>query len=188
MSASRPESSSRHCSGCLELVSAVMAQIPSGRGSVVFLLGYDRSGEPLYESDPLQELGALDPLAQRLSTCAEFWHRIVPGEHGEFFVIAQGLADGGAVLASAARLVHGLTEAISFAAEVFIGIALFPQHGATTEALLSAAGKSLDDAKRNAQTRSGRGAHCRAALAASRAGRYREAPLLGQRGCLASLR
>ena len=185
MSASRTESQTSRRSDCLELVSAVMAQVPSGRGSVVFLLDYDRSNEPVYETDPLQELGALDRVAQRLSTCAEFWHRIVPGDHGEFVVIAQGLVDGGAVLASAARLVHGLTEAISFAAEVFIGIAMYPQHGATTQALLRAAELSLDEAKRNAQPRAGRTANCRAALAASRATRNRTAHAIGRSLCAA---
>lgn len=157
MSATHPELSPPSRSGCVELISAVMAEVPGARGLVVFILDYERlSGAPC-QFDPLQ-FGMLDRLAQRLSTCAEFWHRIVKGEHGELVVIAQGLVDSGTVLESAARLLHGFTEELSFAAEAFIGIAVYPKQGATAEELLLAAEKSLVDAKRNGPSRSGRGA------------------------------
>lgn len=139
-------------------LAAVLEQV-GARGTGVFMLACDGprpdDGAPCRLDDAL-----LAEVARRLRAAAPAWHRLLRNDAGEFVVIAQGLLDGGAVLGTAARLVHAFDDALLIAcmhagAEVSIGIAFAAQPGAHAASLLAAAESGLRDARRSV----GNGSH-----------------------------
>jgi GGDEF domain-containing protein len=130
--------------GCLALLSTLIEHMPGGaRGTAVFLL--DCCG-------PRPGDAVIAEVERRLRAASPGWHRLLQGDAGEFVVIAQGLVDGGAVLAAAARLVHAFDDALqtsnlALCPDVAIGIAFAPQHGARAEPLLAAAEASLRESR-----------------------------------------
>ncbi len=135
----------------LALLDAVLAHPPGGvRGTALFLL--DCCG-------PRLNAAVLAEVERRLRAASPAWHRLLRGDAGEFFVIAQGLVDGGAVLGAAARLVHAFDDALQtsdlpLCPDVAIGIAFAPQHGARAAPMLAAADASLRESR--AASRRGR--------------------------------
>jgi predicted signal transduction protein with EAL and GGDEF domain len=142
---------------CIEMLSTVIDHAPgSVRGTAVFMLHSERRAGNDADAAWHVDDDVAANVAQRLAAAAPAWHRLLHGERGEFIVIAQGLFDGGAVLGSAARLVHAYDDALREAdlpvvCDVSIGIAFSPQHGGRAEALLSAAESGLRDAMRAAR-------------------------------------
>jgi GGDEF domain-containing protein len=91
-------------------------------------------------------------VARRLRAACPVWHRLMHCETGEFFVVAQGLVDGGAVLAAAARLVHAFDDALqssnlALCTDVAIGISCALQNHAHAEPLLAAAESALRESR-----------------------------------------
>jgi hypothetical protein len=129
---------------CLALLSTLIEHLPGGaRGTAVFLL--DCCG-------PRPDEAVVAEVARRLRAASPGWHRLLQGDAGEFVVIAQGLVDGGAVLAAAARLVHAFDDALqssdmALCPDVAIGISFAPQHGARAESLLAAAESGLRESR-----------------------------------------
>jgi len=143
---------------CLRLLARVISHAHgSVRGTAVFLLDCgDQAGEPTHAAGNHLDDMVVAAAVRNIRSASPAWYRLLRGERGEFIVIAQGLADGGTVLGTAARLVHAFDDALQgwhlpIAAEVSVGIALAPQHGATAEALLAAAESGLRDAMRAAR-------------------------------------
>ena len=136
---------------CLALLSTVLGHPPGGvRGTALFLL--DCCSPPLDEAVHAE-------VERRLRAASPAWHRLLRGDAGVFVVIAQGLVDGGAVLAAAARLVHAFddvlqTSDLPLCPDVAIGIAFASQHSARAEAMLAAAESGLRESR--AATRLGR--------------------------------
>jgi GGDEF domain-containing protein len=130
--------------GCLALLSTLIEHLPGGaRGTTVFLLDCcgPRPGEAVVAE-----------VERRLRAASPGWHRLLHGDQGEFIVIAQGLVDGAAVLAAAARLVHAFDDALQSSnlalyPDVAIGISFAPQVGARAESLLAAAEASLRESR-----------------------------------------
>jgi hypothetical protein len=153
-----PEIARSSRSDCLALLARIVDHAPGGvRGTAVFLLdcgGTSPDGRP---GTCLQlDDAAVAEVARRLDAAAPAWHRLLRGEQGEFIVLAQGLVDGSTVLGTAARLVHAFDDALQglalpSPAEVSIGIAFAPQHGARAQALLAAAESGLRDAMTTAR-------------------------------------
>lgn len=142
---------------CLRLLSTVIDHAPGGvRGTAVFLLDCDDAlGGEARKSLPLDDEVAAEA-TRRIRAASPAWHRLLRGERGEFIVIAQGLVDGGTVLGTAARLVHAFDDALQssnrfVSAEVSVGIAFAPQHGARADVLLSAAESGLREAMASAR-------------------------------------
>lgn len=129
---------------CLALLSTVIGSLPGGaRGTAVFLLDCcgTRPG-----------VAVLTEVARRLRAACPVWHRLLHCATGEFFVVAQGLVDGGAVLAAAARLVHAFDDALqsshlALCTDVAIGISCAFQNRAHAEPLLAAAESALRESR-----------------------------------------
>jgi predicted signal transduction protein with EAL and GGDEF domain len=145
-------------SDCLRLLATVINHAHGGvRGTAVFLLDCDDlAGEPTHAADGHLGDTVVAAAVRNIRSASPAWHRLLRGERGEFIVIAQGLVDGATVLGTAARLVHAFDDALQgwrlpIAAEVSVGIAFAPAHGATAEALLAAAESGLRDAMRAAR-------------------------------------
>ena len=99
---------------CIEMLSTVLAHAPgSVRGTAVFMLHSERRAGGDGDAAWCLDDHVLADVLQRLAAAAPTWHRLLHGERGEFIVIAQGLVDGGAVLGSAARLVHAYDDALA---------------------------------------------------------------------------
>ena len=134
--------SGRDC--CLALLAKVIEHLPGGaRGTAVFLL--DCCG-------PRPDDSVVADVARRLRAASPAWHRLLRGDTGEFIVIVQGLADGSAVLAAAARLVHAFDDALqssnlALCPDVAIGISFAAHNGARAEALLAAAESGLRESR-----------------------------------------
>ncbi len=129
---------------CLALLSTVIGHLPGGpRGTAVFLL--DCCGAR-------PGAAVLTEVTRRLRAAGPAWHRLMQCETGEFFVVAQGLVDGGAVLAAAARLVHAYDDALqssdlALCNDVAIGISFALQNRARAEPLLAAAESALRESR-----------------------------------------
>jgi hypothetical protein len=134
--------SGRDC--CLALLSTVIEHLPGGaRGTAVFLL--DCCG-------PRPSDAVIAEVEHRLRAASPAWHRLLHGDTGEFVVIAQGLVDGGAVLAAAARLVHAFDDALqssnqALCPDVAIGISFAAHNSARAEPLLAAAESGLRESR-----------------------------------------
>ena len=116
--------------GCLALLSTLIEHMPGGaRGTAVFLL--DCCG-------PRPGDAVIAEVERRLRAASPGWHRLLQGDAGEFVVIAQGLVDGGAVLAAAARLVHAFDDALQTS-----NLALCPP-SSTLQAYFCAGGLGAD--------------------------------------------
>lgn len=128
---------------CLDLLATTLAHAPGGaRGTALFLLDCCR---------PLED-AVVAEVERRLRAAAPPWHRLLRGDAGEFAVVAQGLVDGGAVLAAAARLVHAFDDALQVSdlapcPEVAIGIAFASQPTASAESMLAAAESGLRESR-----------------------------------------
>lgn len=142
---------SRGRGACLDLLAAVLDHAPGGvRGTALFLLDC---------CAPQPDEAARAEIERRLHAASPAWHRLLRGDAGEFVVIAQGLVDGGAVLAAASRLVHAFDDALQTAdlplsPDVAIGIAFASQRSARAESMLAAAESGLRESR--AATRLGR--------------------------------
>lgn len=129
---------------CLDLLAIALAHRPGGaRGTALFLL--DCSGPR-----PADAVAA--EVERRLRAAAPPWHRLLRGDAGEFAVMAQGLVDGGAVLAAAARLVHAFDDALQAmelapCPDIAIGIAFASQPTAGAESMLRAAESGLCESR-----------------------------------------
>jgi len=137
---------------CIELLGELLNASNGGPlGVALFVLDCNGTPAPRGVRSAQRSDRLAADIARRLRASAPLWHRLLRGDDDEFIVIAQGMVDGAAVLATAARLVHAFDDALHVAEapdrpDVSIGIAYAPQHGRNAHALLEAAQASLRDA------------------------------------------
>lgn len=152
MNPSRRELPRRSRASCLELLAVVLEHPPAGvRGTAVFVIDSDRRPSGVAGARHRFGEDVLAEVARRLGAAAPPWHRLALTDADEFIVIAQGLADGSALLAAAARLVHAYDDALDVAGlqglgDASVGIAFAPQHGRRADSLLAAAEHGLREA------------------------------------------